>query len=122
MKYEEIRTQVLNAILDATKMGLIHGTSGNIAVRDFKDNVIAITPSGLSKDGILCNVMPTPWIKVFYYDIEPYSEKKVRLRAHLAASERNLVFPKEQQNLVEAHLHANHVMTFEAYKAARQGR
>ena len=50
MKYEEIRKQVLNAILDATGMGLIHGTSGNIAVRDFKDNVIAITPSGRPYD------------------------------------------------------------------------
>lgn len=84
--------------------------------------LIAVTPSGLSKEGILCNIMPTPWAKVFYYDIEPYSEKKVRLRAHLAASERNLIFPKDQRDLVEAHLHANHVMTFEAYKAARQGR
>ena len=46
MKYETIRRQVLGAILDAAGMGLIHGTSGNIAVRDFQDNVIAITPSG----------------------------------------------------------------------------
>ena len=50
MKYEAIRMQVLNAILEATKMGLIHGTSGNIAVRDFKDNVVAITPSGRPYD------------------------------------------------------------------------
>ena len=50
MKYQEIRQQVLDAILEATKLGLIHGTSGNIAVRDFKDNVIAITPSGRPYD------------------------------------------------------------------------
>lgn len=50
MKYEEIRRQVLNAILEATSLGLIHGTSGNIAVRDFKENVIAITPSGRPYD------------------------------------------------------------------------
>ena len=50
MKYQEIRQQVLDAILDALKMGLIHGTSGNIAVRDFKDNVIAISPSGRPYD------------------------------------------------------------------------
>lgn len=50
MKYTEIRQQVLNAILEATKLGLIHGTSGNIAVRDFKENVIAITPSGRPYD------------------------------------------------------------------------
>lgn len=84
--------------------------------------LIAVTPSGLSKEGILCNVMPTPWAKIFYYDIEPYSEKKIRLRAHLAASERSLIFDKDQQGLVEAHLQANDVMTFEAYKARRQGR
>lgn len=46
MKYEIIRKQVLDTILEATSLGLIHGTSGNIAVRDFQDNVIAITPSG----------------------------------------------------------------------------
>ena len=84
--------------------------------------LIAVTPSGLSKEGILCNVMPTPWAKIFYYDIEPYSEKKIRLRAHLAASERNLVFSKDQQGLVEAHLRSNAVMTFAAYKAFRQSR
>ncbi len=50
MKYQEIRQQVLDAILEATALGLIHGTSGNIAVRDFKDNVIAITPSGRPYD------------------------------------------------------------------------
>ena len=46
IKYEMIRKQVLEAILEATALGLIHGTSGNIAVRDFEENVIAITPSG----------------------------------------------------------------------------
>ncbi len=50
MKYQDIRQQVLDAILEATTLGLIHGTSGNIAVRDFKDNVIAITPSGRPYD------------------------------------------------------------------------
>ncbi|NCB62359.1 MAG: class II aldolase/adducin family protein [Clostridia bacterium] len=50
MKYEVIRQQVLDAILEATSLGLIHGTSGNIAVRDFKENVIAITPSGRPYD------------------------------------------------------------------------
>lgn len=46
MKYESIRRQVLDALLEASGLGLIHGTSGNIAVRDFYDNVIAISPSG----------------------------------------------------------------------------
>ena len=50
MKYEKIRQQVLDAILEATQLGLIHGTSGNIAVRDFEENVIAITPSGRPYD------------------------------------------------------------------------
>lgn len=48
MQYEKIRTQVLFAILDAVEMGLIHGTSGNIAVRDPESGVVAITPSGIA--------------------------------------------------------------------------
>ena len=34
MKYEDIRRQVLTAIRQASAQGLIHGTSGNISVRD----------------------------------------------------------------------------------------
>ena len=48
MKYENIRKQVLEAILDAVDQGLIKGTSGNIALRDDEDDVVAITPSGIS--------------------------------------------------------------------------
>ena len=47
MKYENTRKIVLDAILDAVDMGLIHGTSGNIAMRDDKEDVVAITPSGI---------------------------------------------------------------------------
>lgn len=46
MKYETIRRQVLDALLEASALGLIHGTSGNIAVRDAESGVIAISPSG----------------------------------------------------------------------------
>lgn len=52
MKYEKIRKQVLDAILDAVNQGLIHGTSGNIALRDEEDDVAAITPSGISYQGM----------------------------------------------------------------------
>lgn len=48
IKYQEIREQVLNAALKSNELGLIHGTSGNISVRDKKDNVVAITPSGIA--------------------------------------------------------------------------
>ena len=48
MKYENIRKQVLDAILEAVELGLIKGTSGNIAVRDDNDDVVAITPSGIA--------------------------------------------------------------------------
>lgn len=48
MKYEKIRKIVLDAILEAVDQGLIHGTSGNIALRDDEDDVVAITPSGIS--------------------------------------------------------------------------
>ena len=52
MKYEKIRKTVLEAILEAVDQGLIHGTSGNIAMRDDEDDVIAITPSGISYTGM----------------------------------------------------------------------
>ena len=48
MKYEKIRKIVLEAILEAVDLGLIHGTSGNIALRDDVDDVVAVTPSGIS--------------------------------------------------------------------------
>lgn len=48
MKYEKIRKQVLEAILEAVDLGLIKGTSGNIAVQDEEEEVVAITPSGIS--------------------------------------------------------------------------
>lgn len=52
MNYENIRQQVLDAILDAVEQGLIHGTSGNIALRDDTDDVVAITPSGIPYKGM----------------------------------------------------------------------
>ena len=52
MKYENIRKQVLDAILDAVDQGLIKGTSGNIAMRDDVDDVVAITPSGIPYKGM----------------------------------------------------------------------
>lgn len=52
MKYERIRKIVLEAIQDAVAQGLIHGTSGNIALRDDEDDVVAITPSGVSYSGM----------------------------------------------------------------------
>ena len=33
MKHERIRRQVLEAALEAARLGLIHGTSGNLSVR-----------------------------------------------------------------------------------------
>lgn len=52
MKYEKIRREVLKAIQEAVAQGLIHGTSGNIALRDDMEDVIAITPSGISYQGM----------------------------------------------------------------------
>lgn len=50
MKYEAARRQVLDALRKAVDCGLIHGTSGNIAVRDFEENVIVISPSARPYD------------------------------------------------------------------------
>ena len=52
MKYEKIRKIVLDAIESAVAEGLVHGTSGNIALRDDADDVVAITPSGISYTGM----------------------------------------------------------------------
>ena len=52
MNYERIRKIVLDAIQDAVAQGLIHGTSGNIALRDDVDDVVAITPSGIPYTGM----------------------------------------------------------------------
>lgn len=48
MKYEKIRKQTLDAILEAYELGLINGTSGNIAIQDEEEDVVAITPSGIA--------------------------------------------------------------------------
>ena len=48
IKYKKIREQVLQAALESNKLGLIHGTSGNISIRDSQDNVVAITPSQIT--------------------------------------------------------------------------
>ena len=53
MKYEVIRRQVLDAIHRAVDCGLIHGTSGNIAVRDRSENVVAISPSARPYTGMV---------------------------------------------------------------------
>lgn len=50
MRYEAIRRQVLSAIRQAQAQGLIHGTSGNIAVRQPGEDAVAITPSGRPYD------------------------------------------------------------------------
>lgn len=87
----------------------------NIAVI-FAIFLIWITRTGISKEGLLAGIMPTPWSKIYYYEIEPYSATKVRLRAHLASTERNLVFLNEQRDEVEAHLIAGGVLSFKQYK------
>lgn len=52
MKYEYIRQCVLDAIQEAVAEGLVKGTSGNIAMRDEKEDVVAITPSGIPYQGM----------------------------------------------------------------------
>lgn len=52
IKYENLRKQVLDAILEAVERGLITGTSGNIALRDDNEDIVAITPSGIPYKGM----------------------------------------------------------------------
>ena len=53
MKYEDIRRQVLTAIRQASAQGLIHGTSGNISVRDREAGVAAVPGSCFGLPGYL---------------------------------------------------------------------
>lgn len=68
MQYETLRQTVLDAVLDAVHQGLIHGTSGNVAMRDDDCKVIAITPSGVPYTGMtagdiaLCDYETLEWI------------------------------------------------------------
>lgn len=89
MKYESIRCQVLDALLEASGLGLIHGTSGNIAVRDFNDNVIAISPSGrpyktMTSEEIAIVTLDGEWIDGPY---RPSSETPMHTAVYRARSD-----------------------------------
>lgn len=89
MKYQSIRSQVLDALLEASKLGLIHGTSGNIAVRDPDDNVIAISPSGrpyqtMTSGDISIVTLDGEWIDGPY---KPSSETPMHTAVYRARSD-----------------------------------
>ena len=52
MKYEKARKTVLDAIQEAVELGLVNGTSGNAAVLDAAERIVAITPSGIPYKGM----------------------------------------------------------------------
>ena len=58
MKYEDIRQQVIDASLQASRMGLIRGTSGNISVRSSDGKVIAITPTSIPYEQLTPGMVP----------------------------------------------------------------
>lgn len=68
MQYESLRQTVLDAVFEAVNQGLVHGTSGNVAMRDDDSKVIAITPSGIEYTGMtagdiaLCDFETLEWI------------------------------------------------------------
>lgn len=89
MKYQSIRRQVLDALLEASELGLIHGTSGNIAVRDLDDNVIAISPSGrpyktMTPEEIAIVTLDGRWIDGPY---KPSSETPMHTAVYRARSD-----------------------------------
>jgi len=47
MNYTTVRTQVLETVMEANRVGLIRLSAGNISAR-FEDNLVAITPSGVN--------------------------------------------------------------------------
>jgi L-ribulose-5-phosphate 4-epimerase len=44
---EDLRRQVVQAGLDALAAGIVHGTAGNMSVRDPASELVAISPSGM---------------------------------------------------------------------------
>lgn len=44
---EDLRRQVVNVGLEALERGVVHGTAGNMSVRDPASGLIAISPSGM---------------------------------------------------------------------------
>ncbi len=47
MLLEQLREQVVQVGLDALERGVVHGTAGNMSVRDPETGLIAISPSGM---------------------------------------------------------------------------
>jgi L-ribulose-5-phosphate 4-epimerase len=43
----ELRAQVVQVGLDALAAGIVHGTAGNMSIRDLETGLIAISPSGI---------------------------------------------------------------------------
>ncbi len=47
MLLEDLREQVVQVGLEALERGVVHGTAGNMSIRDFASGLIAISPSGI---------------------------------------------------------------------------
>lgn len=82
--------------------------------------LLSLGKTGIAKDGLRWGFLPTLWSKIYYYEIEQYSDTKIRLRAHLATSERNLLFNKDQIETVEAHMIAGGILSFAQFKELKK--
>ena len=107
MQYEEIRRQVLGAIREAQARGLIHGTSGNIAVRQPGGGVGAITPRGRPHGPLQPEGIP-PAPPAGGGGAPAVTEKPQR-----GIAGRVWPYPVDQQRLIDA------VMELEAYNRQR---
>jgi L-fuculose-phosphate aldolase len=47
MQFRELREQVVQVGRDALARGIVHGTAGNMSIRDAESGLIAISPSGI---------------------------------------------------------------------------
>src|SRR5688500_11537910 len=47
MLLEHLREQVVQVGLEALARGIVHGTAGNMSIRDLETGLIAISPSGI---------------------------------------------------------------------------
>ncbi len=76
MLLESLREQVVDVGLRALERGIVHGTAGNMSIRDAETGLIAISPSGIPYPAVTAAdvVIVNAWGEVVDGDRKPSSE------------------------------------------------
>lgn len=92
-----------------------------MAVFLFVTLLFLLIRTGLTEHGVSSNGMVLPYSKIKYYSIEEgTADDNVRVRINSTRREWVLLFPKEQEGLLEAHMVKNEIPTLEAYRETRK--